>query len=167
MIGLEANGKVLLRNLGTALTKLRGDLYVSYIKSEEDLLNTGDFKETGNMAPIKIKAIITGVLWNHLSISLQNRYISAINTVDTNPIKKIDAWYVTDTFIQYNDILVKGLSLGIKIYNVFDTDYFHPGYRDADAGEVSVNYALLETNWYNSRLPQPGRTFLFNLRLKF
>ena len=157
----------MLRNLGNVVTKLRGDVYVSYIKSDEDLSNTGNFVETGNMAPIKVKAIITGSFFNHLSLSLQNRYISQINTVATNPIRKIDASYVTDTFIQYNDILVKGLSLGVKVYNVFDANYFHPGYRAADAGETSVNNALLNTSWYNSRLPQPGRTFLFTMRLSF
>ncbi len=167
MIGIEANAKILLRNLGNVVTKLRGDVYVSYIKSDEDLSNTGNFVETGNMAPIKVKAIITGSFFNHLSLSLQNRYISQINTVATNPIRKIDASYVTDTFIQYNDILVKGLSLGVKVYNVFDANYFHPGYRAADAGETSVNNALLNTSWYNSRLPQPGRTFLFTMRLSF
>jgi outer membrane receptor for ferrienterochelin and colicins len=167
MFGGELNGKILLRNIATSFNKLRGDLYISYIKSQEDLGDTGDFTNTGNMAPIKIKAIITGTFWNNFSVSFQNRYISEIETVSTNPIRNIDGWFVTDTFIQYNDLLIKGLSVGCKIYNVFNADYFHPGYRNADAGEGSVYHALVDTYWYNSRLPQPERTFLFNMRYKF
>jgi outer membrane receptor for ferrienterochelin and colicins len=167
MIGTEFYGKILLRNLGPAITKLRGDLYISQIKSEEDLGDTGDYTETGNMAPIKVKLIGTILLWNKWSLSLQNRYISEIETVSSNPIKKIDAWFVSDFFTQVNDFPIKGLSVGIKVYNIFNKDYFHPGYRAADAGEESVDNALFNTSWYNSRLPQPERTFLFNMRYKF
>jgi len=167
MIGAEVNFNYLYRNQGAVLSKFRSDVYISYIKSEEDLSDTGDFKETGNMAPIKLKFILTAFVKNRLSISLQNRYIAEIETVDSNPIDKIDAYFVSDAFIQYNDILVKGLSLGMKIYNWLDVDYFHPGYRDADAGEGNVTNALLNTSWYNSRLPQPERTFLFNMTYKF
>lgn len=167
MIGVEANGKVLLTNQGSFLSKFRGDLYVSYIKSEEDLGDTGDFEETGNMAPIKVKAILTGFIKDRLSISLQNRYISEINTVKTNPLGKIDPYFVNDLYVQYNDVLVEGISLGMKVYNLFDVNYFHPGYRDADAGESGVDNALLNTSWYNSRLPQPERTFMFTFKYSF
>lgn len=167
MFGLEANGKVLISNKGSFLSKFRGDLYVSYINSEEDLSDTGDFVETGNMAPIKVKAILTGHILDRMSISLQNRYISEINTVSSNPLGTIDAFFVTDAFIQYNNLLAEGISLGMKVYNILDVDYFHPGYRDADAGEESVNHALLNTSWYNSRLPQPGRTFMVTLKYNF
>ena len=142
-------------------------MYLSYIDSQEDLGDTGEFKETGNMAPIKVKLILTAFMKDKLSISLQNRYISEINTVETNPLGTIDAYFVNDLFISYNDLLVKGLSLGLKVYNLMGVNYFHPGYRAADAGEGTVNNALLNTSWYNSRLPQPERTAMFNLRFEF
>lgn len=167
MFGLEANGKVLINNKGSFLSKFRGDLYVSYIKSEEDLADTGDFEETGNMAPVKVKGIVTAHILDRVSLSLQNRYISEIKTVSTNPLGTIDSYFVSDFFVQYNNVLVEGISLGMKVYNVFDKDYFHPGYRDADAGEVSVDHALFNTSWYNSRLPQPERTFMFTMKYTF
>lgn len=167
MIGGELNFKYLYRNQGAMLSKFRGDLYLSYIQSEEDLSDTGDFKETGNMAPVKLKFILTAFLKDRLSVSFQNRFVDEISTVDSNPIDKIDGYFVSDLFLQYDDILVKGLSLGVKIYNWMDVDYFHPGYRDADAGEGNITDILYNTSWYNSRLPQPERTFLVNMRFQF
>ena len=167
MFGVEANAKYLSRSDAKLFSKFRGDLYVSYITSEEDLDDSGDFNETGNMAPIKVKLILTSYIKDQLSVSLQNRYVSEINTVSSNPLGTIDAFFVSDLFINYSNLPIKGLSLGIKVYNLLDSDYFHPGYREADAGESGTTHALLNTSWYNSRLPQPKRTFLFNFRYEF
>lgn len=166
MIGAELHGRILMRNGAALLRRFKGDVFISYIKSEEDLSDTGTFENTGNMAPIKVKTILTSQIGDHLSISLQSRYISEITTVRTNPLGSIDSHFVSDTFIQYNDILLNGFSLGLKIYNLFDSNYFHPGYRAADAGETSVNQAL-SSSTYNSRLPQPRRNFLVSFKYQF
>lgn len=167
MIGAELNGKFLIRNYSSFLSRFRSDLYVSYINSEEDLAGNGDFVETGNMAPIKVRFILTAYLMDNLVVSLQNRYISEIKTVSTNPLGTIDAHFVSDANIQYKNLFTDGLSFGVKIYNWMNVDYFHPGYRNGDAGEQGVNYALLNTSWYSSRLPQPERTIMFNLGYTF
>lgn len=175
MIGVEYATKYYVNNLAGFLHRLKADLYISYINSEENLDDGEGWKPTGNMAPIKVKAIVTGYFTKDLSLSLQNRWIDEIETVETNPIDKIDSYYVMDGFITYKNLGVEGLSLGLKVYNVLDAEYFHPGYRDASAGENFVFDADDHVDesisgsegWYNSRLPQPGRTFMLNLKLAF
>ncbi|MDA3865896.1 MAG: TonB-dependent receptor [Salinivirgaceae bacterium] len=175
MMGVEYAGKVYMNDPVSFIHRLRADLYVSYINSEENRDDGEGWNPTGNMAPIKIKAIITANFTKDLSLSLQNRWIDEIETVESNPIDKIDAYFVTDAFLAYNNIGVEGLSVGVKVYNVFDTEYFHPGYRDASAGENFVfdangqldEFASGSQGWYNSRLPQPLRTFMLNVRLTF
>ncbi len=174
MTGVEYAGKVLLKKPATFLHRLKGDVYVSYIESEEDRDDEKGWVNTGNMAPLKVKAIVTAYFTRNFSLSLQNRWIDEIETVDSNPIDKIDSYFVSDGFITYNNVLVEGLSFGVKVYNILDAEYFHPGYRDASAGENFVfNNGHLDESvsgsegWYNSRLPQPGRTVMLNARLKF
>ncbi len=171
MMGFEYAGKYYVNDLAGFFHRLKADVYFSYINSEENLDDGEGWKPTGNMAPIKVKAMITAYFTKDLSLSLQNRYISEIETVESNPIEKIDAHFVTDAFINYKNLGVEGLAIGLKVYNVFDQDYYHPGYRDASGGEdleYTGNVLTTESSgWYNSRLPQPGITFMGNLRLTF
>lgn len=170
MMGIEFYSKYLMNTAFGVLSKLRIDAFVSYLESKEDLKNTGDFTATGNMSPIKVRLMATAYFGDNLSISLQNRFNSVTETVATNPIKEIDSWFVTDMNITYRNLLVKGLSAGLKIYNVFDADYYHAGYRDAGAGEVAVDAAgnhVESKSWYNSRLPQPARNAHIFLRFDF
>lgn len=167
MFGMEANARLLILNESKFLSRVKCNLFVSYINSKEDLTGNNALIETGNMAPIKVKFMLSGKIKNNIHLSLQNRYISSINTVSSNPINTIDANFVSDAFVEYRNILIDGFSIGIKVYNVFNTDYFHPGYRKADAGENGVNQALLNSSWYSSRLPQPKRTVLVTARFMF
>jgi outer membrane receptor protein involved in Fe transport len=170
MVGLELYSKYLMNTGAGVLSKMRVDAFVSYLKSTEDLKNTGDFTETGNMSPIKVRLIATAYFGNNLSVSLQNRFNAATKTVATNPLKEIDSWFVTDLNVTYRNLFIKGMSAGLKVYNVLDTKYYHAGYRDAGAGEVAVDAAgnhVESKSWYNSRLPQPARNAHIFLRFDF
>ncbi len=175
MIGAEYAGKVYVNNPVEFIHRLNGDIYISYINSEENKDDGEGWKPTGNMAPLKVRAILTAYFTKNFSVSIQNRWIDEIETVESNPIDKIGSHFVSDAFITYRNFLFEGLSIGIKGYNIFNADYYHPGYRDATAGENFVflaNGSLNETisgseGWYNSRLPQPKRTLLLNLKLTF
>jgi iron complex outermembrane receptor protein len=177
MMGVEYAGKVVLNRPLDFIHRLKGDLFVSYINSEENRGDSLEWINTGNMAPIKVKAVLTAYVTRNLSISLQNRWTSKIETVKSNPIEKVDAHFVADGFITYNNLFMEGFSLGIKVYNILNASYFHPGYRNATAGEDFVfdaNGYLDQTivgngsrGWYNSRLPQPERTLMLSARLTF
>lgn len=170
MTGCELYTRILLRQPFNWLKRFSADLYISYIDSKEDIDDEGNFVETGNMAPFKAHLILTGYLFRNLVVSLQNRMIYNINTVETNPVKHIDGYFVSDANIMWNNLLVKDLSGGLKIYNLFNANYYHPGYRDANAGEnafdTNGNY-MPSKGMHTSRLPQPDRYFMVNLKYRF
>lgn len=172
MFGVDYYNKLVFNKPLSFIDKVKSDLYITYIQSEEDLITTDTIpsEETPNIAPIKIHWIASAYMFNHISLSLQTRYIDEITTVKSNPLNKIDAYLVNDIFFNVYNIGVKGLSLGVKIYNVLDIDYYHPGYRDASAGENAFDAAgnhIESKGWYNSRLPQANRTFFAVLKLDF
>ena len=112
---------------------------------------------------------LSNIINDHFSVHIIGKYIGKRKTVATNPIDEIDAYFNTDINFLVRDVLVDGLYIGLKVYNVLDTKYFHPGIKTADAGE-KVGYWNKETNtwygsegWYNSKLPQPHRYFMLSL----
>ncbi len=46
------------------------------------------------------------------------------------------------------------------INNLIGSEYFHPGGQAADSGQNFSNRSL---GYYNSLIPQPGRSFVFTL----
>jgi hypothetical protein len=67
---------------------------------------------------------------------------------------------------------VSGLSAGLKVTNLTNTVYDHPGLRDADAGFAPPSFDNNgdyhgSAGYYNSLLPQPGRGFEVVIRYQF
>jgi hypothetical protein len=71
-----------------------------------------------------------------------------------------------------DDIGVDGLGFTLVVNNLTGKGYFHPGVREANAG-LTPGYFDSEGVWqgsqgfFNSLLPQPGRTIQFLLRLAY
>jgi hypothetical protein len=56
------------------------------------------------------------------------------------------------------------LSLSLKINNLLDAEYFHPGMESASAGDSFDERSL---GYQSSVLPQPGRSFMGTVKLTF
>ena len=110
---------------------------------------------------------LTGIFNEHLSLNLIGRYVGERITVETNPIDKIDSYFTMNPSIVYKELFVKGLSLRFKVNNIFDAQYFHPGIKNADAGETPGQWVgdawQGSTGWYNSKLPQAHRYYMISL----
>ena len=143
------------------------DAYLSYVNSQEDIDNTGNYTPTGDIAPYKLHLILTGYPTKKINFSFQNRWISSINLVSTDPLGSVSGYFVSDFSLNFLDVGWKGFDIGFKVYNIFDTTYFQPGYSVGDAGENpdGSGATLGSPGYYNSRLPQPGRTFFVSARL--
>ncbi len=146
--------------------------YYSAILFEEEQKFDDNENETemgiiGDLAHHKVYFGITGVLKNSLSINVRGRYIGDRETVDTNPIDKIDGYFVIDANITYKDLFVEGLGLGLKVTNILDTKSFHPGVREANSGIDPGHWEGKAWNgskgWYNSMMPQPGRFVMLSI----
>lgn len=149
--------------------------YYSYIYAEGDeLFNQRSDSyirtETGDLAPHKLQFGFTAYLNRDISFTLYGRHISKRNTVATNPIGTVDAYTLFDMNLRYTNILKSGIGVALRIKNIFDMVYFHPGVVSANSGN-EPGYFDDDGNWtgskgwYNSLLPQFGRQIYLSFSL--
>ncbi|MCP4215130.1 MAG: TonB-dependent receptor [bacterium] len=149
--------------------------YYSYIHAEGDEVfnsDTGTFDtaKIGDLAPHKFYIGATAKISDRLTSTLRARYIHTRETVHTNPIKEVESYFTADFFLGYK--LTQKLSVSLKVDNIFDSEYYHPGIRSANAGDEpgyidAGGVWQGSKGWYNSLLPQPGRTMYLSVRLKY
>ena len=80
--------------------------------------------------------------------------------------------YLFRAFPHVADVYRDGLSLTLRVDNVLDERYSHPGIRTADSGNTPGAWTAPgvwdgSDGWYSSRLPQPGRRLLLTLGLDY
>lgn len=171
---LGASLKVNYQNTIFENLKLRTWYYLSYIKTNEEKFDADgiqiDDDEIGDIAPYKMSYGLNFMYKNRLTFNLRGRYIYERKTVASNPLGFVKAYNTLDANITYKNIFVKGFSISFIVKNLLDEQYFHPGIRNADAGNIP-GYWDNDKNWYgsqgwsNSLLPQAGRQFLVSLML--
>jgi len=104
--------------------------------------------------------IATGYFSDKLSATLRGRYIGERKTIDTNPVDSIDDYLTLDFNLLYK--VKEKLSFSLRVDNIFDTKHEHPGIRSADSGADAGYWGggtwQGSQGWFNSVVPQPGRT---------
>ncbi len=135
-----------------------------------------------NLTGQKIKKGIIGDLSNHkiycgttvyftknVMLNLRSRFIGERETIDLNPVRKIDSYFVCDGNIGYLGLISKKLDIMFKVQNIFDKKYFHPGIGTADAGNTEGRWENGEwfgsQGWQTSIMPQAHRFFIVSLVL--
>ncbi len=98
-------------------------------------------------------------------MSATSRIIGARTTVPTNPVAEVPAYMVLDTNAILRNMPYQGLAIGLRVSNVLDTQYAHPGLGFANAGIGPATF--LPNGGYlgslgidSSLLPQPRRTVM-------
>ena len=174
VIGLDYHAQLLLNIPRVGRTKLWG--YYSHLFTAEeqgvpDELDR-DEERIGDLANDQLRLGATAQLGRHLTTTLSGRYVSSRRTVVSNPVDVVPSYTTVDAFMRLNDLFVKGLGLSLRAANLFDEEYFHPGVREANAG-VTPGFFDASGAWqgsggfYNSLLPQPGRTVEFALHFDY
>ncbi len=161
--------------LATETHKLRTWAFYSYIQGEEEKYNSEGNAYTEDIGDLSNHKIKMGLTYNYqqdFQATLLARYIGERETVASNPIDKVDANFVMDANVGYNNIFGTNLGLSFRVTNIFDTKYFHPGVSSANAGTTPGYFNndgrwIGSGGWYNSLLPQPGRTYFVSLKLNF
>lgn len=126
--------------------------------------------QIGDLAWHKLLLGATLELNRWLSATALGRCISERRTVGTNPLGVIPGYCVADANLRVQDVFAEGLSLSLRVTNLLDTQYAHPGLYEADSGSFPGRWE--EGRWigsgggYNSQLPQPGRAFTLQLGLE-
>lgn len=157
----------------TSIGKFDLWLYYSYIEGKEEKFDADNNllkTDIGDLAPHKIKSGLVYSYKNHLNIGFFGRWISERKTVETNPIDKIDAYFVTDFNIAITNLAKNKLNFNFRVTNLLNQKYYHPGVADANAGTDAGRWINNEwsgsSGWYNSLLPQPGRMFYITMNIK-
>jgi outer membrane receptor protein involved in Fe transport len=144
--------------------------YYSYIRGEGDEVynaTTDSYEkgDIGDLAHNKIFLGATGYLNGKFTGTLRGRFIGARKTVATNPVDTIDSYLIADFFLLYR--INKSFSISFKVDNIFDTRYEHPGVRSANSGDEAGYWSggtwYGSKGWFNSVIPQPGRTIWISL----
>jgi outer membrane receptor protein involved in Fe transport len=106
----------------------------------------------GDLAPNKAWAGATAARGGWTA-NVRGRWMSSRRTVSSNPVGRVDGYALADLFVRRRLGGGAGASLGLRVTNLFDETYYHPGVRDASAGLGPGPSA----GYFNSLLPQPGR----------
>ncbi len=160
--GFEYKMNYILNTKGAVLNHVKFHFNYSYVnaiynKIRTNLTSNRTSNKVGDIAPHKFNFILDTELFNHLSFNVRMNYVSKRPTVISNPIEKIDAFFVTNLSFQLINLFDNKLRIFFNVTNLFDLDYYHPGIDAANAGE---NLTVPSTGWYSSRLPQAGRNFI-------
>lgn len=101
-------------------------------------------------------------------LSATTRFVGARTTVPTNPVPELPSYTVIDTNTMLRNLPYQGLTLGLRVMNLLDTDYAQPGIGRADAGAGPAMFLpngayLGSLGMDSSVLPQPRRTVMLTV----
>lgn len=115
------------------------------------------------------RVVVTGT-WRRRTWSVHSalRWTADRRTVASNPVETVGASTTVDLRVRRR--VATGLSIGLRVTNLFDEDVLHPGVRDASSGREPGVFDE-DGRWrgsdgfFSSVLPQPGRSIGLTLEL--
>lgn len=106
------------------------------------------------------------------SASALARYVGPRATVATNPLGSIDGYLCIDLILEQRAVFgIRAVDASLRIANLGNAAYGHPGYAQANAGDQPGYWDASgyhgSGGYYSSKLMQPGREFQFALQYRF
>ncbi|TAE27377.1 MAG: TonB-dependent receptor [Candidatus Kapaibacterium sp.] len=141
--------------------------YYSFITSQEKQIRNGQITDSlariGDLADHKVYIGASADINEDFNITLRSRFIGQRIPVASNPVRSIDGYFTLDATLTYENLFAKGFGLSVRLFNLLDARYFHPGIRDGGAGTTPGRFDATgiwrgSNSFFNSLLPQPGRT---------
>lgn len=126
---------------------------------------------SGDLAWNKVLLGTTVVFNGRFDATVLGRYIGRRTTVPTNPVGEIGGYATFDLNMDVRGIGWKGLNAAFRVANLTNRTYAQPGLRDAGAGFMPGGFVgatwVGSQSYYNSLLPQPGRSIQVSLFFDF
>lgn len=141
--------------------------YYSFLSSQERQIQNGVLTDSvariGDLADHKVYIGASADFTSDINLTLRGRFIGQRATITSNPVRAVDGYFTLDATFTYENLFAKGIGISLRVFNALNAQYFHPGVRDAAAG---LSPGVFDTrgiwrgsaSFYNSLLPQPGRT---------
>ena len=169
--GFEYRSKFAFENSGP-ISDVSGYFYYTYTKAKSSIHynhSAGTWEEgeddLGDIAPHKVNFGLNLPVMEQSNLFLSGNYVSKQDLYLRNPLRakneKLDSYLVMNCNIRY---VFVPFSISLRILNLLDCEYFHPGVDAADAGDDFEHRSL---GFHNSLLPQPGRSFVLNITVDF
>ena len=137
-----------------------------YPDTQIPLPRNRQYYHSGDIARNKFNLGINIPLYGKFNINLRGNYIGQRGLYTTNPLRdqgiKLDPYFLLNGAFTVNFETYGFLTL--RIYNMLNQFFLHPGVEYAGAGNMYWERSL---DYRSSILPQPGRYYLISLTLTF
>jgi outer membrane receptor for ferrienterochelin and colicins len=176
-IGLEYRGNYSFANVIDGANDITGYLYYTYTKTDSSIYY--DFatatwldgeSDLGDIAPHKVNLGMNLPVNEDLNINVRINYVSKRKLYLRNPLRdstrvdggrEAEAYTTVDLNVSYTLGLV---NLSLKVKNLLDKAYYHPGVESANAGD---DFSRRSLGYQNSLIPQVGMNWMMTLQWKF
>ena len=170
--GFEYRGRFTMPNVIAAAPDISGFLFYSFTNvTSSTRFNhaAGEWEDKdtdlGDIAPHKINAGINVPAGRHWNLNLRANFVSKRKLYSRNPLRArgrtLDPYIVLNGTVSY---CLGGFDLTIKVGNILDHSYFHPGVEQADSGD---DFNARSRGFRNSLIPQPGRSVMLGLSIDY
>ena len=148
--------------------------YSSYLVTEEEVVTadgTTSMQPIGDLAAHKVFLGVTADVHRLAAATALARCIVDRNTVSTNPVPSVPGYCTVDANVRLRDFAMDGLWFSVRVTNLLDTAYAHPGVGSADTGTTPGRWDgdtwVGSAGYFNSLLPQPGRAVSVHLGMDY
>ncbi|MFT5163759.1 MAG: outer membrane receptor for ferrienterochelin and colicins [Alteromonadaceae bacterium] len=175
--GVEYRGNFSFNHFLDDSEDISGYLNYTYTKTDSSIhydFNAGDWvegaDEIGDIAPHKINAGLNIPVGEAFNANVRVNYVSDRELYSRNPLSdqsRPDGGREAQSYLTMDINLIYHFGpaeLALKVKNLFDKSYYHPGAEAANSGDDFTRRAL---GYNNSLIPQDGRNWLFSLKLGF
>jgi outer membrane receptor protein involved in Fe transport len=143
--------------------------YSRYFVAEESRKQETVLAPIGDLAFNKVWG---GVTFDRSPVvaTVLGRWIGGRDTVATNPISHVDAYFTLDANLTVSRVFFDGMWVAFRGVNLTNATYFQPGTGLANSGVTPGTFSASgaykgSAGYFNSLHPQPGRTLLWTIGL--
>ncbi|MFC2140383.1 TonB-dependent receptor plug domain-containing protein [Candidatus Auribacterota bacterium] len=121
--------------------------------------------DLGDIAPHKFNIGLNVPVGEKFNVNVRGNFVGEREAYTRSPLRaqdyKFGSYFVLSGVLTY---MCGPFDISFKVLNILDKEYFHPGGETAVAGTDTSTRAQ---GYQNSIIPQPGRSYWLNVRIKY
>jgi len=121
--------------------------------------------ELGDIAPHKFNIGLNMPIGKQWNLNVSGNFVGDRKLYTRNPLRgqgeALDSYFTLNGVIGYQ---YEPFDISLKVLNILDEHYFHPGVEAANSGN---DFTQRSKGYMNSIIPQAGRSFWLNVGISF